>query len=237
MGSRIAVMNIGLLQQIGTPQELYDHPANVFVAGFIGSPAMNFMEVTLDGSGERGRGSRRAPLKRLSRPHQRGRCRERGRPLIMGNSAEHFQGRPAGPTVGTVRANVDVVEYLGNEELLHLRGDEQYIVAVVDADLRVRPDDVLDLQLLVDYIYLFDPGAATPWASPRSGGQSRSPPAPDPEPLEQRRLGSATLGPRACVDEPRTGRSFGRSAARRRRLVASRGRLPDLPAQLRRQRW
>ena len=52
MGERIAVMNEGILQQVGTPQELYDHPANRFVAGFIGSPAMNFVEVTVDGSGD-----------------------------------------------------------------------------------------------------------------------------------------------------------------------------------------
>ena len=52
MGSRIAVMNEGVLQQVGTPQVLYDTPINRFVAGFIGSPSMNFVEVTLEGSGE-----------------------------------------------------------------------------------------------------------------------------------------------------------------------------------------
>ncbi len=52
MGSRIAVMSDGLLQQVGTPQELYDHPANRFVAGFIGSPAMNFVNVTASGTGD-----------------------------------------------------------------------------------------------------------------------------------------------------------------------------------------
>ena len=49
MGQRIAVMSEALLQQVGTPQELYDHPVNRFVAGFIGSPSMNFLEVTVDG--------------------------------------------------------------------------------------------------------------------------------------------------------------------------------------------
>src|SRR5690349_2843680 len=52
MGSRIAVMNFGILQQVGTPQQLYDSPANRFVAGFIGSPAMNFLEMKVDGSGD-----------------------------------------------------------------------------------------------------------------------------------------------------------------------------------------
>ena len=52
MGSRIAVMSEGLLNQVGTPQELYDHPVNRFVAGFIGSPSMNFIDVTVAGSGD-----------------------------------------------------------------------------------------------------------------------------------------------------------------------------------------
>ena len=51
MGTRIAVMKDGLLQQIDTPQTLYDHPTNIFVAGFIGSPAMNFFDVTVKGKG------------------------------------------------------------------------------------------------------------------------------------------------------------------------------------------
>ena len=52
MGDRIAVMNEGLLQQVGTPQKLYDEPVNRFVAGFIGSPSMNFVEVTTEGDGD-----------------------------------------------------------------------------------------------------------------------------------------------------------------------------------------
>ena len=56
MGTRIAVMDKGELQQVGTPQELYDSPKNLFVAGFIGSPSMNFVNVTRDGDAVSGRG-------------------------------------------------------------------------------------------------------------------------------------------------------------------------------------
>src|SRR5258706_2362597 len=56
MGQRIAVMNPGLLMQVGTPQELYEHPKNLFVAGFIGSPSMNFVDVTSDGTTVKGPG-------------------------------------------------------------------------------------------------------------------------------------------------------------------------------------
>ena len=155
MGTRIAVMNLGLLQQVGTPQRLYEHPANRFVAGFIGSPAMNFVQVTTQGSGSEARlkgGTFDVPIPP--------RLREAvgpttGRELVMGVRPEHFETGEM-PNGAAVRTNVDVVEYLGNEELLHIRVGEQYIVAVVDANLRVRPGDVLDLAFPLDKVYLFD---------------------------------------------------------------------------------
>ena len=66
MGDRIAVMSDGMLQQLDTPQNLYDQPANMFVAGFIGSPSMNFIDVTLEGSG--GRSLPTPPASALRRP-------------------------------------------------------------------------------------------------------------------------------------------------------------------------
>jgi multiple sugar transport system ATP-binding protein len=156
MGTRIAVMSLGILQQVGTPQELYEQPANRFVAGFIGSPAMNFVHVTVEGTGSEARlkgGAFDAPVP--------SRLREavgptEGRHLVMGIRPEHFTIGEAGGEAGTARAVVDVVEYLGNEELLHIRVDEQYLVAVVDANLRVKGGDVLDLIYPADRIYLFD---------------------------------------------------------------------------------
>ena len=156
MGSRIAVMNLGLLQQVGTPQQVYQHPANQFVAGFIGSPAMNFVEVKVEGSGADARikgGAFDAPIPERLRTSI---GESTGRQLILGIRPEHLDVGEARDGMGTVRANVDVVEYLGNEELLHIRADEQYLVAVVDADLRVHTGDVLDLVFSADRMYLFD---------------------------------------------------------------------------------
>ena len=125
MGQRIAVMSDGLLQQVGTPQELYDHPVNRFVAGFIGSPSMNFVEsrTAADGTG------RRAPERRADRPDPGAHARTR-------RSAAGRQGRrglpPGAPRAGrgrgpaaTVKGTADVVEYLGNEELLHVTVERQ----------------------------------------------------------------------------------------------------------------
>jgi multiple sugar transport system ATP-binding protein len=156
MGTRIAVMNLGLLQQVGTPQQLYQHPANRFVAGFIGSPAMNFVHVKVEGTGDEARlkgGAFDAPIPPSLRQAVDAIA---DRQLVMGIRPEHFEVGEPNDNAGRVRTNVDVVEYLGNEELLHIRADEQYLVAVVDSNLRVHTGDVLDLVFGADRMYLFD---------------------------------------------------------------------------------
>jgi multiple sugar transport system ATP-binding protein len=158
MGTRIAVMSHGLLQQVGTPQGLYDNPGNRFVAGFIGSPAMNFADVAVQGSGAdaslAGDG--------ISIPVPAG-FREAvgaspGRKLVAGFRPEHLTLGETGDGAGTIRANAEVVEYLGNDELLHLgvQGHEGEFVAIVPSVHRVRPGDVLDLKLPLDRLHLFD---------------------------------------------------------------------------------
>jgi multiple sugar transport system ATP-binding protein len=151
MGSRIAVMRDGLLQQVGTPQEVYDRPANRFVAGFIGSPAMNFVDVTVDGSNVTGGGIS------LPIPARFGADLGSTRRLVAGFRPDHLElGDQAG--AAGFRAKADVVEYLGSEELLHLTvpGHEGDIVAVVGSEHRVQPGDLLDVRLPADRLHLFD---------------------------------------------------------------------------------
>jgi ABC-type sugar transport system ATPase subunit len=103
MGDRIAVMRKGLLQQIGTPEELYARPANTFVATFIGSPAMNLLPASAVGLGSDS--------------------------TIAGFRPEHI--RPGAPVAGSFgfEAAVEVVEYLGDERLVHMRLGETTLVA------------------------------------------------------------------------------------------------------------
>jgi multiple sugar transport system ATP-binding protein len=152
MGSRIAVMSQGVLMQVGSPQDVYDHPKNLFVAGFIGSPSMNFVDVNVDGSTVKGPGFSFGIPGRY-----RGDGVASGRNLVAGFRPEHLEIGDI-PNAGAIRAKADVVEYLGNEELLHVtvpdhQGD---IVAVVDSENRVRPGDVVDLKLPLDRLHLFD---------------------------------------------------------------------------------
>ncbi len=158
MGSRIAVMNDGLLQQVGTPQVLYDTPINRFVAGFIGSPSMNFIDVH-DGGLRRRRppGRRRRLVDPAAVALPRGGDRPAtGRTLIAGFRPEHLDIGEAGSGVGSFRARADVVEYLGNEELLHVNAADQDIVAIVDSEHRVRPGDIVNLVLPLEKLHLFD---------------------------------------------------------------------------------
>ncbi|TMB81857.1 MAG: sn-glycerol-3-phosphate ABC transporter ATP-binding protein UgpC, partial [Chloroflexi bacterium] len=126
MGSRIAVLNAGLIQQIGVPQELYDHPSNLFVAGFIGSPAMNFFNgAKVGGEGD----STRIVLENVGQvevpPLYKERAREAaGKNLTFGVRPEHLEDvtvvSPDAQTGPGIEATVDVVEYLGNELLVYM---------------------------------------------------------------------------------------------------------------------
>ena len=157
MGDRIAVMNFGVLQQVGPPQELYQNPVNKFVAGFIGSPAMNFLSVAPKSDGGTlklvGDGVE-LPVPDSLRNVASGGAIE----MTAGIRPEHFEiTNGAAPGAGaTVRATCDVVEFLGNEELLHVRVGGHDLVAVVDAEHRVRPGDVVELFVPIDKIKLFD---------------------------------------------------------------------------------
>jgi multiple sugar transport system ATP-binding protein len=151
MGTRIAVMDKGLLQQVGPPQELYDHPKNLFVAGFIGSPAMNFAKVSADGSAVSGEGVT-FPIPGRYKGGLDGK-----RNLVAGYRPEHLELGEV-PNAAAIRARAEVVEFLGNEELLHvsIEGNPNDVVAVVSAEHRVKPGDVIDLKLPLDRLHLFD---------------------------------------------------------------------------------
>jgi multiple sugar transport system ATP-binding protein len=156
MGERIAVMSEARLQQVGTPQELYDHPDNRFVAGFIGSPSMNFLEVSVgrDGDGVTLRGDGvEIPLPSRYRTALAGHTGER---LIVGVRPEHLDVRSEGPS-GTLTGKADVVEYLGNEELIHVGVGMNDVVALIDSSNRLRPGDDLTLKIELDKVHLFDP--------------------------------------------------------------------------------
>ncbi len=155
MGQRIVVMKDGLVQQIDVPQALYDRPRNRFVAAFIGSPAMNFMDATLgEGGVVLGGVSRPVParLEDALKP-ARGRRMEVGvRPEDIWVGGERA-GAHGGWELDTV---VEVVEPLGAEQYLHLSSPCGQLTARVSPDLSARPGDHCPINLNPAKIHVFD---------------------------------------------------------------------------------
>jgi multiple sugar transport system ATP-binding protein len=157
MGQRIAVMSEAKLQQVGRPQELYDHPINRFVAGFIGSPAMNFVTAHLTGTGDAialtGPGLE-VPVPERFRSHVAGWS---GKEVVVGVRPEHLDVQAPAGRSGTLKGRADVVEYLGSQELIHVDAAGHDIVALIDSENRVQVDDVMSLFVELDKVHIFDP--------------------------------------------------------------------------------
>ena len=148
MADKIVVMNSGRVEQIGSPLDLYDQPANLFVAGFIGSPAMNFLSgklVTKWG----GRGVQIAPDCMLPAPAN---SEADGSDVVMGVRPEHLDIGASG-----VKAQVIVVEPTGADTQVYCRIAGQSVTAVSRERHTFRPGDTIDLNPAEGKSYLFNP--------------------------------------------------------------------------------
>jgi multiple sugar transport system ATP-binding protein len=154
MGDRIAVMRDGILQQVGSPPELYTRPVNKFVAAFIGSPAMNFAMVHAD-DGTLKMGSARLDL---TGARAKAATERKGRELEIGFRPEDLQiANGAGDHDIRFPAKVEVVEYLGNQELLHADAEGNKVVALVPSDKEVKVGDNIEFSIPTNKLHLFDP--------------------------------------------------------------------------------
>jgi multiple sugar transport system ATP-binding protein len=161
MASRIAVMKDGILQQIDSPQNLYDHPGNVFVAGFIGSPSMNFFDATLaesDGKLEINTGGFRLPVPDEKAKDWR---QFKGREVIFGIRPDDMHSKqfvPPGIMESDMIATVDVVELMGNEIFLYLTTrDNKPFTARVDPRVRATMGIEMELAVNMANAHIFDP--------------------------------------------------------------------------------
>jgi multiple sugar transport system ATP-binding protein len=144
MGDRIAIMNAGILQQVGTPGEIYDHPANLFVAGFIGSPTMNFVPAT----------------------QQNGVAQASGFKVTLPKAVAATKGtlgfRPEAVTdrivdeANSMQMKVDVVERLGSDQFLYGKVGSDSVTARVDPRMKVDPGDTVKLGLDTRTLHFFD---------------------------------------------------------------------------------
>ncbi len=159
MASRIAVMDRGILHQVGTPQELYNNPTNTFVAGFIGSPSMNLFDATVSRDEDRLRMSV-GPFD-LAAPEEYFGALEAhvDRSVVFGLRPEHVHAKgfvPSGVRPAEVSAQVDVVEAMGSETILHLRANGEGLLARVDPRVSVRTGQTVELVFDLTHMHMFD---------------------------------------------------------------------------------
>ncbi len=149
MGERVAVMRAGQLQQFASPTELYDRPANVFVAGFIGSPAMNRFEATADSGGlHLGTATLRLADAQLREAQGHGK-------LIVGVRPEHLS---IGDGDGELTVQVALVEDLGSDSYIygHLADDPESNVIVRSGREHPRHGDVVKVGVDTTHLHMFD---------------------------------------------------------------------------------
>jgi len=160
MGSRIAVMRDGLLQQLDTPQMLYDNPANVFVAGFIGSPSMNFFNGTIAGNGNGSLHVEADSLRVEILADRRDQLRQyTGRDVVFGIRPEdihHIAERPNAPESMRTKMQCEVVEPLGSELIVYLASGPNEFTSRMDTRNKIGPGDTLDVVVDTAKLHVFD---------------------------------------------------------------------------------
>jgi len=157
LGSRVVVMKDGWVQQVGEPMEIYSRPQNRFVAGFIGSPAMNFIPTTISDSG--GTLYAQANGIRVKVPADRntGLGPYRGQTVTLGIRPEDLRVSTGSDSADlSFDAMVDVVEPLGSEILLDVSVANQSVVARVEPRVKARPHEKIRLSFVPERIHFFD---------------------------------------------------------------------------------
>jgi multiple sugar transport system ATP-binding protein len=155
MADRIAVMNGGVVQQMGTPDEIYEHPSNTFVAGFVGSPAMNFVPADLVvNNGQTAVHGDGWDFTLSSGNAARAKTSSQGQ-LIIGVRHGHVRVLPDTASTG-LPGKIYTVEPTGDITYVHARLGEQFLVASTSERFRGSADQPIRLEFDQDHLYLFD---------------------------------------------------------------------------------
>ncbi len=161
LGDKIVVMKDGIIQQVDTPQNLYDKPCNTFVAGFIGSPQMNFIDVKLEKRGDHvyalfGEFAIKLPISKNSKGQLDDYI---GKEVILGVRPEHVHDEPEyieRYVDSCIEADVEVTELMGNETFLYLNALGASITARVAPTSKTKPGDHVKLALVNSKIHIFN---------------------------------------------------------------------------------
>ncbi|MFC4174448.1 ABC transporter ATP-binding protein [Microvirga sp. GCM10011540] len=150
LADRIVILKGGEIEQVGTPDEVYNNPASVFVGGFIGSPAMNFAKGTIRGGQIAFDGGAQLPV--TANAAGKATALE-GRDVVVGIRPEHFVSSAEGQTLA---GRVQVVEPLGSDTLIHFALGQATLTARVAPEMRPQPGETLSIGVDPSRIHLFD---------------------------------------------------------------------------------
>jgi multiple sugar transport system ATP-binding protein len=177
MGDRVVVLNAGVLQQCDNPQVLYDSPDNLFVAGFMGSPAMNLYEATVSPDLDALKlGSQSLVLPAAVKAKRPGLSAYADRKVVVGIRPEHLSVAHNGDFANVLAVDTELVEALGSEQLLHFNVDARRIhapgmdeeqefseavagigVARIDPEGQIKHGERVRLALRPELMHFFDP--------------------------------------------------------------------------------
>jgi len=174
MADRIAVMSAGVIQQVGTPQVLYDDPVNVFVAGFIGSPSMNFFTARIEATD--GDLELKGETFKLAVPKDRAPALASfvGREMLFGIRPENIHDKDFVPRdihAASIEVHVDVTELMGNEIFLHTLAGEEKLLARVDPRSQAKAGDTLEVAVDLERMHVFDPESREAVTTARRRGE------------------------------------------------------------------
>lgn len=157
LGDRVVIMRDGVVEQIGTPLEVYNQPASKFVGGFIGAPHMNFIDLRLDGdTGRLMTGSDGISVPQSAETN--GLSAYAGKTITMGIRPEHISVGPPKKQNCTIQARVAVIEQMGSEIVLEVKiGDNPLTVSRVDPGFKVQAHSEIPLNLDLSRMHFFDP--------------------------------------------------------------------------------
>jgi multiple sugar transport system ATP-binding protein len=156
MGTRIVVMRAGEMQQVDTPKKVYENPGNLFVAGFIGSPAMNFFECSIIAEKD-GLFARSEDIRFKIPPDKANALSEyNGKDLVLGLRPEHFSAGSSDQG-SSFTANVRVVELLGSEQLLNLEVGKKRLTARLDPESVYQVGENREFNAKMALAHMFEP--------------------------------------------------------------------------------
>ncbi|MED4455836.1 sn-glycerol-3-phosphate ABC transporter ATP-binding protein UgpC [Metabacillus fastidiosus] len=156
MATRLVVMKDGVIQQIGSPKEVYENPKNKFVGSFIGAPSMNFFNGKLEeGVLKIGDISLKVPERKLASLHEQ---KYKGAEVIFGIRPEDIYDKDSFKEIiqSSIKVNVDIAELLGAEKILYFSVQNQSLIARVNPDLLIRPGEAIELVLDMEKAHFFD---------------------------------------------------------------------------------